>query len=206
MAIDIYGLPAVAHARASVDKYRAKIESGIGQAQTLAEIGGSSYLTARLAAHLGGPEGKSFLGVPLELAVGAACGALAMSGSAGKHTEDVLAIGVGAIAAYTARLGFQAGLQTARPPIVGAADALAAPQVGAWPAPTYALPPPPVAAYLAPQIYAPPPPVYAPPPPPVRVEEPPPASAVSGPEAEEVGADPYASATAVLDQIARSGR
>ena len=72
MAIDIYSLPAVAHGRASVEKYRAKIESGIGQAQTLAEIGGSSYLTARLSAHLGGPEGKSFLGVPLELAVGAA--------------------------------------------------------------------------------------------------------------------------------------
>ncbi|MFO0726454.1 MAG: hypothetical protein U1E65_21890 [Myxococcota bacterium] len=212
MAIDIYGLPAVAHARASVEKYRAKIESGIGQAQTLAEIGGSSYLTARLSAHLGGPEGKAFLGVPLELAVGAACGALAMSGSAGKHTEDILAVGVGAIAAYTARLGFQAGLQTARPPLVGAADGLAVPQVGAWPQITYALPPPPVAALLPPQVpfYAPPPqvPVYVPAPPPPRVEEPPPPplAVVSGPEPEEVGADPYASATAVLDQIAQSGR
>lgn len=215
MAIDIYGLPAVAHARASVEKYRAKIESGIGQAQTLAEIGGSSYLTARLSAHLGGPEGKSFLGVPLELAVGAACGALAMSGSAGKHTEDILAVGVGAIAAYTARLGFQAGLQTARPPLVGVADAMAVPQVGAWTQPlTYALPPPPVPALLPPQVpYYVAPPQSAPgpayyPPPPVHVEEPPPPplAVVSGPEPEEVGADPYASATAVLDQIARSGR
>jgi hypothetical protein len=48
MGFDIYGMPPVAHARASVDRYRAKIESGIGQAQTLAEIGGASYLTARL--------------------------------------------------------------------------------------------------------------------------------------------------------------
>lgn len=212
MGIDIYGMPAVAHARASVDRYRAKIESGIGQAQTLAEIGGASYLTARLSAHLGGPDGKSFLGVPLELAVGAACGALAMSGSAGRHTEDVLAVGVGAIAAYTARLGFQAGLQTARPPLVGAADAMALPQVGAWPPPTgYALPPPQVLALLPsqPPYYAAPPqpvPVQAYYPPPVHVEEPPPLAVVSGPEPEEVGADPYASATAVLDQIARSGR
>ncbi|MFO0722840.1 MAG: hypothetical protein U1E65_03580 [Myxococcota bacterium] len=213
MAIDIYSLPAVAHGRASVEKYRAKIESGIGQAQTLAEIGGSSYLTARLSAHLGGPEGKSFLGVPLELAVGAACGALAMSGSAGKHTEDILAVGVGAIAAYTARLGFQAGLQTARPPLVGAADAMALPQVGAWPQPmSYALPPPQVPALLPslpPYYVAPPQPAPAQvpyyPPPPVRPDEPP-LAVVSGPEPEEVGADTYASATAVLDQIARSGR
>ena len=234
MGIDIYGMPAVAHARASVDRYRAKIESGIGQAQTLAEIGGASYLTARLSAHLGGPDGKSFLGVPLELAVGAACGALAMSGSAGRHTEDVLAVGVGAIAAYTARLGFQSGLQTARPPMLGAADAQAQqPQVGAWApnyaSPTVALPPPRPQAYFAvpaPQpelavqpMYAPgpPAPVYTPPPPaPVYIPSPPPPvsiiqpevlppAAVSGPD-EEVGADPYASATAVLDQIARAVR
>lgn len=227
MGIDIYGMPAVAHARASVDRYRAKIESGIGQAQTLAEIGGASYLTARLSAHLGGPEGKSFLGVPLELAVGAACGALAMSGSAGRHTEDVLAVGVGAIAAYTARLGFQSGLQTARPPLLGAADAQAPQQqVGAWP-PSYALPPqqmvalppprpapyypPPVELQMQPMpaYAAPPAPVYIPPPPPpvhVSTPEPPPLAVVSGPETEEVGADPYASAAAVLDQIARSVR
>src|SRR5262245_57435507 len=116
MPLNIYSMPAVAQAREALEKYRNKVEYGIGHAQTLAEVGGASYLASRLSAHLGGPDGKTILGVPLELAIGAACGALAMSGSAGKHTEDVLAVGVGAIAAYTARLGFQAGLATAQPP------------------------------------------------------------------------------------------
>jgi hypothetical protein len=89
------------------------------------------------------------------------------------------------------------------------------PQVGAWTQPmTYALPPPPVPALLPAQVpyyVAPPQPAPTPayyPPPPVHIEEPPPPqlAVVSGPEPEEVGADPYASATAVLDQIARSGR
>jgi hypothetical protein len=46
-----------------------------------------------------------------------------------------------------------------------------------------------------------------PPPPPVSIIQPEvlPPAAVSGPD-EEVGADPYASATAVLDQIARAVR
>ena len=46
MGIDIYGMPAVAHARASVDRYRAKIESGIGQAQTLADLTSDAPITA----------------------------------------------------------------------------------------------------------------------------------------------------------------
>ncbi|MCC7383919.1 MAG: hypothetical protein IT384_18900 [Deltaproteobacteria bacterium] len=137
MAIDVYSLPTVAQARATLDRYRSRIESGIGQAQTLAEIGGSAYLAARLSAHLGGPEGKAILGVPIELAIGAACGALAMSGSAGRHSEDVLAAGVGAIAAYTARLGFQAGLSTSQPPEPPAG---VQGQIGAV-APAYLLPP-----------------------------------------------------------------
>src|SRR5262245_19296834 len=116
MAINYQSLQSLEHARSVLDKYRNRVEAGIGQARTLAEVGGGSYLTSRLSAHLGGPEGKVLMGVPLELAVGAACGALAMSGSAGRHSEDVLAVGVGAIAAYAARLGFQAGLATARPP------------------------------------------------------------------------------------------
>src|SRR5688572_3346046 len=91
MAIDIYSLPAVAQARAKLERYRPKIENGIGAAQTVLEVGGASYIAVRLSAHLGGPQGKTILGVPIELAIGAACGALAMSGSAGKHTEDVLA-------------------------------------------------------------------------------------------------------------------
>jgi hypothetical protein len=118
--------------------------------------------------------------------------------------------------------------------MLGAADAQGQqPQVGAWTpnyaSPMVALPPPRPQAYLAvpaPQpelavqpMYSPPPaaPVYAPPPPaPVYIPPPPPPvsiiqpevlppAAVSGPE-EEVGADPYASATAVLDQIARAVR
>ncbi len=54
MGIESCGIPAVAHARASIDRYRAKIESGIGQPQKLAEIGGGSYLIPCIPAH-GGP-------------------------------------------------------------------------------------------------------------------------------------------------------
>jgi len=138
-ALDIYSLPAVTHARATLEKYRGKIEYGVGRMQVLAEIGGASYLAARLSAQLGGPEGKTIVGLPIELAIGAACGALAMTGSAGKHAEDVLALGVGAIAAYTSRLGFEAGLANAKPPAEPAGQV-----AGAAPVYYYIPQPPPV--------------------------------------------------------------
>ena len=151
MPLDVNSLPAVVQARQTLEKYRGKIESGIGKAQTLVEVGGASYLASRLSAHLGGPEGKSILGIPIELAIGAACGAVAMSGSAGRHTEDVLAAGVGAIAAYTARLGFQAGLASAKPP---ADDAQAPGQVSGVVPNYYYLPPPPPQWALPPPAVA----------------------------------------------------
>jgi hypothetical protein len=214
MALDVYSLPAVAQARATLDRYRGKIENGIGQAQTLVEVGGAAYLAARLSAHLGGPEGKNILGVPFELVVGAACGAIAMSGSAGRHVEDVLAVGVGSIAAYSARLGFQAGLTTARPP----AELPAGGQVGAFP-PGYCVPqmmlpaaspvrmqpqvvPMPMPAAYVPQVpgapaYVPQAPVAPAPTPRVEVYSPATSSY------EEVVGDEIDSAVEVLDRIHR---
>lgn len=187
MAIEVYRAQAMEKARSALGRYRGQIESGIGQAQTVATVGGASYLAARLSAHWGGPDGKNVMGVPLELAIGAACGALAMSGSAGKHTEEVLAVGVGAIAAYTARLGFQAGMNTARPPPTA--------EVGA--APAYQLAAPPAYASL--------PPPYEPPR--AQAYEQPRAhyehQEVAAEDPEEVGADPYADASSVLDNYGR---
>lgn len=201
MAVDVYRAQALERARTALGRYRGSIESGVGQAQTVAAVGGASYLAARLSAHWGGPEGKTILGVPLELAVGAACGALAMTGSAGKHTEEVLAVGVGAIAAYTARLGFQAGLATSKPPPAGAEVGAAHPALAAGPQ-YRSLP-----AGSRAQAYAPPPAYqseqtqvgdggYA------AYYEAPPNYEAAG-EDEGVGADPYAQASNVLDQYGR---
>lgn len=98
------------------NRHRGRLENGIGKAKTVGEVALGSYAGSRLSAHLGGPDGKKIAGVPLEVAVGVGCAALAMSGAAGRYSEDVLALGLGSVSGYTARLGFTAGLKTARPP------------------------------------------------------------------------------------------
>ena len=181
MAIDVYKSPAIERARSTLEKYKGRLENGIGEAQTIVAVGGASYLAARLSAQLGGPEGKTILGIPLELAIGAGCGTLAMTGSAGKHAEDVLAVGVGAIAAYTARLGFQAGMQSAKPPV---------PEVGVALGPQYQLAAPLYQAAL---------PLPVMPSPYQQMQQ---VEVAAEPE-EEIGADPYAEASDVLDQYGR---
>lgn len=97
--------------------HRGRLEKGIGKAKTVGEVALGSYAGARLSAHLGGPEGKKLGGViPLEVAIGIGCAGIAMSGAAGRYAEDLMAVGLGSVSGYTARLGFTAGLKTAKPP------------------------------------------------------------------------------------------
>lgn len=155
---DLYLYPGFAHARARADEYRdkakalvAKNRDTISEALFVAEVGGTSYAVARLSGG-GGPEGRTILNMPVELAIGAALGAagIALIARADKGSREesaqhqqwaghLLAVGAGAIAAYTSRLGFEAGLAKAKPP----ADAQSANQVsGVPPVPYYYVPAP----------------------------------------------------------------
>lgn len=118
MATDVYGYGsnALAAARERLAAYRGKIEGGVGQVKTMAEVAAGAYGAARLSAHLGGIEGKKILGMPLEVAIGAGAGVVAYTGMAGRYSEDVAAVGLGAVAGYCARAGYTAGLKTAQPP------------------------------------------------------------------------------------------
>lgn len=102
--------------RLSQYRGRAIAERPVGEAKTLAEVAGAAYLVSRLSAQLGGIEGKKIGPLPLELAVAGLCVGVVLSGQAGAQTEDVAAIGVGAVAGYAARQGFTAGLAHAKPP------------------------------------------------------------------------------------------
>ncbi len=115
MALDVYN-SALSQYQAAANKYRGRIEAGVGQAKTVVEVAGGAYGAARLASHLGGPTGKKYAGIAVELWIGGACAGLAMSGHAGKHADDLLAVGIGAVSAFTARKGFEAGLSSYRPP------------------------------------------------------------------------------------------
>lgn len=159
--------PALARARAQKEEYldRSKARAAqkrdvLKEAIFVAEVGGASYAVSRLAG-AGGPEGRTFLGVDIELVIGAVFGGAgmlligrsdALSAGSSERAEEVaehlLAIGAGSIAAYTSRLGFEAGLANAKPPEEAPANAN---QVSGAPPPMtcYYIPAPPTWA-LAP--------------------------------------------------------
>lgn len=131
--MDVYS-SALAQYQQAAQKYRGKLEAGVGQAKTVVEVAGGAYGAARLSAHLGGPAGKKIAGLPIELWIAGGAAAASMSGHAGRHAEDLLAVGIGALSAYTARKGFEAGLATARPADAGGGAVQGvgcAPQLGA---------------------------------------------------------------------------
>lgn len=109
-------LDRLAAAREKISHYQKGVERHVGLAKTGAEIVGASYLAARLSARLGGIEGKTLFGFPLEAVVGGACLAASVSGAGGAYAEDLAAVGVGALSAVSARRGFAAGLKDANPP------------------------------------------------------------------------------------------
>lgn len=111
----VLNFPMIEAAKAKMARYGGRVESGIGQVKTMAEVAAGAYGAARLSAHLGGPEGKKVFGLPVELAIAGAAGVVAATGMAGAHTTDLIALGVGAAAGYTARVGFIHGLKTANP-------------------------------------------------------------------------------------------
>ena len=130
--MNVYQLPSVAAAREKLAAYRGKAERGVGAAKTVAEVAGAGYGAAYLSGRLGGPEGKKIIGLPLEVAVGIGCAVAAASGIAGRHSEDVLAVGLGSVTAFTSRLGFTHGMAQAAPPAV---SGWAYPQPQAYPQP-----------------------------------------------------------------------
>lgn len=110
-----------AAARSRLGEYRGRVESGIGQTKTMAEIVGAAAGASYLSARFGGPTGKNVLGLPIEAWIGGGAAVLALSGSAGRHSEDVMAIGVGALAGLGARYGFEQGLKHASPQVLAQA-------------------------------------------------------------------------------------
>src|SRR5688572_5161323 len=111
-----YLYPALASARARVDEYRDKTRALVSrnrdtfaEAIFVAEVGGTSYAVARLSGG-SGPEGRTLLGMPIELVIGAALGGAGMvllgradqapQGESAKHQAmagHLLAVGAGAI-------------------------------------------------------------------------------------------------------------
>jgi hypothetical protein len=155
-------------ARAQLEQYRGKAKAlatqqrdTVKEALFVGEVVGAGYAVSRLSAHLGGPEGRSVLGVPIELGTGAMLGGLgllmiarraatpaeAVESAASAKEEAIaghlLALGAGAVAAYTSRLGFEAGLKTAKPPKDEEPQANASQVSGMPPQICYYLPAPP---------------------------------------------------------------
>jgi hypothetical protein len=132
---NLYLYPGLANARARMDEYREKAKAlaarardPLTEAMYVGEVVGSGYLVSRLSG-MAGPDGRTLFGIPVELLIGGALGgaALVLVGRADTArpeasskneaiAEHLLALGSGAIGAYTARLGFQAGLANAKPP------------------------------------------------------------------------------------------
>lgn len=137
--MNVYQLPASINARAKlaaaqekVATLKGQVRNGVGQAKTAALVTGGAYGAARLSAQLGGPEGAKVLGLDLPLVMGGACALLSMSGMAGEHSEDVLAVGVGALAGYAAQKGFNHGMESHKPKA-----AVSGVEIGMHPAPGY---------------------------------------------------------------------
>jgi hypothetical protein len=128
--------PAYLQAQAKKEEYqnrakdlvKARPRDVVKEALFVAEVAGASYVASRVAGG-GGPEGKKILNAGIELWAGALIGGaglvlighghLSRSGlseKAEEAAEHLLALGAGCIAAYTARLGFEAGLANAKPP------------------------------------------------------------------------------------------
>ena len=110
-----YQLPTLIAARNRLQGAKAHFQDGLGQAKTAGLVALGAYGAARASAHLGGPEGAKVFGVDLPLAVGGACALVAMSGWAGEYTDEVLAVGIGAVAGLAAQKGFDAGMKTHKP-------------------------------------------------------------------------------------------
>jgi hypothetical protein len=212
---DLYLYPALANARARVDEYRDKTKAlvarnrdTLSEALFVAEVGGTSYAVARLSGG-GGPEGRTVLGVPVELLIGAALGGagLVLIGRADRAPQaesaknealagHLLAVGAGAIAAYTSRLGFEAGLAGAKPPEEPQA---AANQVsGVLPMPYYYVPAP--SQWMLPSGNVAPAMVPAALPAPAAQEV---MVAVAPQERTSIGADEIESAAEILDRMNR---
>ncbi len=218
--------PALARARAQMEEYKDRAKSRavqhrdvLKEALFVAEVGGASYAVSRLAG-AGGPEGRTILGVNVELLIGAALGgagllligrADALPAGSSEKTEEMaahlLALGAGSIAAYTSRLGFEAGLANAKPPEEAPANGN---QVSGAPPPVtcYYIPAPPAWA-VAPgtpamipatiPMQAQPEPVQS-----VVVHERPPNVPLIVQESPVVGADEIESAVEILERMNRS--
>jgi hypothetical protein len=131
----VYPYPGLADARERLDQYREKAKAlaaaardPLSEAMYVGEVVGSGYLVSMLSGRAG-PDGRTLFGIPIELLIGGALGGAALvlvgrneparAGESPKSAviaEHLLALGSGAIGAYTARLGFQAGLAHAKPP------------------------------------------------------------------------------------------
>lgn len=140
----LYPYAPYANARARLDEYREKTKAQATQAgardamtETLyvAEVAGAGF-AASLLSGTGGPDGRTVFGLPVEIVLGTVIGGagvllLTRGDSApakgGANTQDLaghlLAVGSGTLAAYTSRLGFQAGLSRAKPPAEEQANA-----------------------------------------------------------------------------------
>lgn len=113
--MNVYQLPSVLQARERLAGIRAKTNAGLGQAKTAGLVAAGAYGTARLSAHLGGPEGAKIAGLDLPLVVGGVCAVLAASGMADEYSDELLAIGIGAVSGLAAQKGFDAGVKSYKP-------------------------------------------------------------------------------------------
>jgi hypothetical protein len=137
--MNVYQLPALAAARQSLENLKQKhgalqagVQAGLGQTKELGLVALGSYGASRLSHHLGGPEGKKIGGIPLELALGGAAAVVAMTGYAGEYSDELLHLGIGAVAGFAAKKGAEAGLKTTK---AGAPPAVAGYPAGYFGAP-----------------------------------------------------------------------
>lgn len=116
-SMSVYNHPSVIAAKQRVNRTTAKaqLQAGLGQTKTAALVAGGAYGAARLSAYLGGTEGKKIMGVPLPLAIGGVCAALGASGMAGEYGDEIMTLGLGAVAGYASQKGFNAGMADHKP-------------------------------------------------------------------------------------------
>lgn len=128
----IYQLPAMQKYRGALDRARGKLSKTEDTVKELAVVGGSAYLTGRLAAS-GGPNGRKLFGIDAELVIAGVSAGLALTGAAGDYEETAIQAAGGALAAYAARKGFEQGLAAQARAAAAQQPAPAPAQVSGWP-------------------------------------------------------------------------
>lgn len=99
-----------------LDLYRGGVASARRRSEDLTqrliktvEVGAGAFAAAYLSNKLGGPTGKEYHKIPLEVGLGAVLLGASMAGLGGSHDEDLVNLADGAFAAWATRQGLRSG-------------------------------------------------------------------------------------------------